>query len=135
MRAIDEDGKSKIYIAHSERAGYPLLMYKRVGEQWESTTINDSIPANHTLQVYDFDLDGDYDVLAGINKGRAVNLDKTEFPVYVFLNDGNNTEYTETVIEENGIYNGHAIDYDGDGDIFRYPDHEATDFYIFENTL
>ena len=137
MLDIDEDKKSEIFIAHSERAGYPLLMYKRSGDEWASTTIKDSIPANHTLQVYDFDNDGDYDVLAGINKGRAVNLDKTEFPVYVFLNEGNNLDYKEMIIQENGIYNGQAIDYDGDGDmdIFRYPDHEASDFFVLENSL
>ena len=137
MRDIDGDGVSEIYMAHSERAGYPLVMYKKSGDTWETTTIKDSIPANHTLQVYDFDLDGDFDVLAGINKGRAVNLDKTNFEVFLFLNVGDNRNYEETVIETNGIYNGQSIDYDGDGDIdiFRYPDHEATDFFVLENKL
>ena len=137
MRDLDNDGRVEIFMAHSERSGYPLEIYKKVGETWESTTIADSIPANHTLQVYDFDLDGDFDILAGINKGRAVNLDKTDFSVYVFLNEGNNVDFKKTTIEKNGIYNGQAIDYDSDGDmdIFRYPDHEATDFYVLENKL
>lgn len=137
MLDIDRDGTSEIYMAHSERAGYPLVLYKKSGDTWQSTVIKDSIPANHTLQVYDFDLDGDLDVLAGINKGRAVNLDKTNFDVSIFLNDGDYKNYEEMVIETNGIYNGQAIDYDGDGDmdIFRYPDHEATDFFLMKNTL
>lgn len=137
MRDIDGDGVSEIYMAHSERAGYPLVMYKKSGEAWDKTIIKDSIPANHTLQVYDFDLDGDFDVLAGINKGRAVNLNKTSFEVFLFLNEGDNKNYKEMVLETNGIYNGQAIDYDGDGDmdIFRYPDHEATDFFLLENKL
>lgn len=137
IRDIDGDGQSEIYMGHSERAGYPLAVYQRSGDSWSSTIIADSIPACHTLQVYDFDLDGDFDVLAGINKGRAVNLDKTNFDVSIFLNDGDNAAYTKMVIETHGIYNGQAIDYDGDGDmdIFRYPDHEATDFFILENQI
>ncbi|NHF61120.1 VCBS repeat-containing protein [Flavobacteriaceae bacterium TP-CH-4] len=134
---VDKDGRVEIYMAHSERAGYPLVAYKKMNNEWQSRTIKDSIPACHTLQVYDFDLDGDYDVLAGINYGRAINLNKTNFDVSIFLNEGNYSDYKEMVIEKNGIYNGQAIDYDGDGDIdiFRYPNHEATDFYILENTL
>lgn len=137
MRDIDDDGVSEIYMAHSERAGYPLVLYKKSGDAWESTIVKDSIPANHTLQVYDFDLDGDFDILAGINKGRAVNLDKTSFEVFLFLNEGDNKSYEEMVLETNGIYNGQAIDFDSDGDmdIFRYPDHEATDFFVLENKL
>lgn len=134
---VDGDGTAEIYMAHSERAGYPLVSYKKSGNTWSSTIIKDSIPANHTLQVYDFNLDGNLDVLAGINKGRAVNLDKTEFNVYLFLNQGDFKNYKEMTIETNGIYNGQAIDYDGDGDIdiFRYPDHEASDFFLMENKL
>ncbi len=134
---VDNDGLSEIYMAHSERAGYPLVFYKKYDSVWQPTVIKDSIPANHTLQVFDFDLDGDLDVVAGINKGRAVNLDKEDFSVYLFLNQGDYKSYTEKIIETQGIYNGQAIDYDGDGDfdIFRYPDHEASDFFLMENTL
>ena len=137
MRDIDNDGHAEIYMAHSERAGYPLVSYQKDGNDWNTVIIKDSIPANHTLQVFDFDLDGDYDVLAGINKGRAVNLNKTNFEVSLFLNAGDYRNYEEIVLERNGIYNGQAVDFDGDGDfdIFRYPDHEATDFYLLENKV
>lgn len=134
-RDVDGNGMNEIYMAHSERSGYPLVMYKRSDNAWEKTVIKDSIPANHTLQVFDFDLDGDFDVLAGINKGRAVNLNKTNFQVFLFLNQGDYKNYEEMIIESNGIYNGQAIDYDGDGDIdiFRYPDHESKEFFLMEN--
>ncbi|MEO1012912.1 MAG: VCBS repeat-containing protein [Bacteroidota bacterium] len=137
VRDVDKDGKSEIYMGHSERAGYPLVYYKKNGDSWEGHVIKDSIPACHTLQVYDFDLDGDFDVLAGINRGRAVNLGKTSFEVSLFLNQGDYTDYKEMVLETNGIYNGQAVDFDGDGDmdIFRYPDHESKDFFLLENTL
>ncbi len=137
MRDIDKDGRAEIYLAHSERAGYPLVAYKRMNGKWQHRIIKDSIAACHTLQVYDFDLDGFYDILAGINFARAVNLKQTNFDVSLFLNQGNYSDYKEMVIEEEGIYNGQVIDYDGDGDmdIFRYPNHEATDFFILENTI
>ena len=137
VRDLDGDDIVEIFMAHSERAGYPLVMYKNVGNQWQQNIISDSIAACHTLQVYDFDLDGDYDVLAGVNKGRAVNLNKTNFDVTLFINQGNNKNYRPMVLEKEGIYNGQVIDYDGDGDmdIFRYPNHEATDFYLMENRI
>ncbi|RKN76891.1 FG-GAP repeat domain-containing protein [Ulvibacterium marinum] len=137
IRDIDGDGQSEIYMGHSERAGYPLAVYQKLGDSWNNITIADSIPACHTLQVYDFDLDGDFDVMAGINKGRAVNLNKTNFDVSIFINEGDYANYEKMIIETNGIYNGQAVDYDGDGDmdIFRYPDHEATDFFVLENLI
>jgi hypothetical protein len=137
IRDVDGDGQAEIYMGHSERGGYPLVAYRKSGDSWDSVVIADSIPACHTLQVYDFDLDGDFDVMAGINKGRAVNLDKTNFDVSIFLNEGDYANYKQMVIETNGIYNGQAVDYDRDGDmdIFRYPDHEATDFFVLENLI
>ncbi|NAS12313.1 FG-GAP repeat domain-containing protein [Poritiphilus flavus] len=137
VRDTDRDGVAEIYMAHSERAGYPLVSYKKSGQNWQRTVIKDSIVACHTLQVYDFDLDGDFDVLAGVNGGRAVNLDKNSFPVSVFLNTGSPDQYEEMIITSEGIYNGQAIDYDGDGDmdLFRYPDHESADLFLLENKI
>ena len=39
------------------------------------------------------------------------------------------------VLSTEGIYNGQVADYDGDGDfdIFRYPHHEATEYFLLEN--
>jgi hypothetical protein len=132
---IDGDGKSEIFISHSERNGYPVAWYKRSDSGWVENIIADSLSSCHTLQVFDFDLDGDLDVLAGSNAHRAVNIGKTEFPVYIYLNDGTNQNWTPNQIEKGGIYNGRVADFDGDGDfdIFRLPGHEATDYYLLEN--
>lgn len=138
VRDIDNDNQAEVFIGHSERAGYPLAWYeKNTAGEWQAHIISDSIPACHTLQVYDFDLDGDFDVLAGINRNRAVNLDIDHFEITVFLNAGDNLSWTPQIIGEDGIYNGQVADYDGDGDfdIFRYPNHEATSYYLLENTL
>lgn len=137
MRDIDGDGRAEIFVSHSERAGYPVVYYQNTGSNWQERVIADSLPACHTLQVYDFDLDGDYDVLAGVNKDRAVNLEQTEFPVLIFLSEDNYTHWNPVVIGEDGIYNGQAFDYDGDGDtdILRYPGHMATELFLWENQV
>ncbi len=132
---LDGDGKSEIIISHSERNGYPVAWYKRTERGWIENVICDSLSSCHTLQVFDFDLDGDLDVLAGSNAHRAVSIGKTEFPVFIFLNDGTNQIWTPKQIEEGGIYNGRVADFEGDGDfdVFRLPGHEATNYYILEN--
>ena len=137
-RDLDKDGISEIFISHSERSGYPLSLYRKKGpQQWEEQVILDSIPACQTLQVFDLDLDGDYDLLAGVNLGRAVNLGYKSFQVLVLLSDNNYTSWEIMELGTEGIYNGQVADYDGDGDldIFRYPHHEATDFFLLENKI
>ncbi len=137
LKDINKDGKAEVFISHSERAGYPLKMYYKEDSSWKSSVISDSIPACHTLQVYDFDRDGDDDVLAGVNRARAVNLNKDQFEITIFLSENNYKTWKPLVIGSEGVYNGQVADYDNDGDfdIFRYPDHEATDFYILENNI
>jgi len=138
VRDIDGDGKSEIFIAHSERAGYPLSMYSRSDDgTWKEQVILDSIPACHTLQVFDFDLDGDFDILAGVNAGRAVNLGFDTYEVMVLLSKENFGSIEQKLLTTEGIYNGQAADYDGDGDvdIFRYPNHQATEYFLLENKI
>jgi len=135
---IDDDGANEVFMTHSENAGYPLAYYTRQSNgSWAPTIILDSIPAAHTLMVYDMDLDGDKDIVTGTNKGRAVNLERglTEFPVHVLLNSGDHKNFEMTTHETGGIYNGRVTDYDGDGDmdILRYPDHESRQLFIMVN--
>jgi hypothetical protein len=133
---MDGDGSPEIFITHSERGGYPLAMYDRQADgSYNETIIVDTIPAAHTLQIIDMDLDGDLDIVTGINKGRAVNIDVPDnHHVLVVLNNGDGS-WTEQVIEEGGIYNGRVADFEGDGDydIFRLPEHQATNLYLLEN--
>ena len=105
--------------------------------RWKEHVISDSIPACHTLQVFDFDLDGDFDVLAGVNKSRAEGLDYETFPITIFLSNDSHTKWEPMVISEEGIYNGQAVDYDNDGDIdiFRYQTHDAFTYQLLENTI
>ncbi|RED92025.1 FG-GAP repeat domain-containing protein [Marinoscillum furvescens] len=132
---LDGDGQDEVFISHSERAGYPVTWNKRIAENtWEEHVILDSLPACHTLQVYDFDGNGRYDLLAGINKGRAVNLGVDHFEL-MLLRSEDYEDWQSQIITDEGIYNGQAIDFDGDGDMdfFRYPDHESNEMYLFVN--
>ncbi|BFP41485.1 hypothetical protein FGF1_23300 [Flavobacteriaceae bacterium GF1] len=137
LRDLDGDTKSEVFVSHSERAGFPLSYYKNSNGLWKEIIIADSIPACHTLQVFDFDLDGDFDVLAGVNKSRAQGLGYDTFPITIFLSNENHSQWETLVISEEGIYNGQVVDYDNDGDmdIFRYQTHDAVTYQLFENTL
>ena len=137
LRDLDNDGESEVFISHSERSGFPVSYYKKVDHSWEEYVISDSIPACHTLQVFDYDLDGDFDVLAGVNKSRAQGLKYETFPITIFLSDENHTKWEPLVISEEGIYNGQAVDYDNDGDmdIFRYQTHDAVTYQLLKNTI
>lgn len=138
LRDIDADGMDEVFISHSERAGYPLSMYKNDGEgNWTETVIADSIPACHTMQVADFDLDGEYDVFTGVNMGRAVGIGFDEFEVIIYLGKNGGESWTKKVIDKDGVYNGQVADYDDDGDIdiFRLVQHGATELRLFENLV
>lgn len=134
---LNGDGKSEVFISHSERNGYPVSWYQRTENGWVENVVTDSLSSCHTLQVFDFDMDGDLDVLAGSNAHRAVNIGQTEFPVIIFLNDGSNLHWTTLKIEDGGIYNGRVADFEGDGDfdIFRLPGHEAKEYFLLENKI
>ena len=134
---LDKDGRMEVFISHSERNGYPLSWYSLEEGRWTEHVVADSISSCHTLQVADFDLDGDLDVLAGVNAHRAVNLGKTTFPVIIYLNDGSNKNWEVLELENGGIYNGRIADFEGDGDmdIFRLPGHEAKEYFLLKNNI
>jgi len=132
---INGDGKAEVFITHSERKEYPLAWYELVKNVWKENIIKERFTAAHTIQVFDADNDGDMDVLSGMNRSRAQGLGETETPVILFLNNGDNLSWTEQLLTNDGIYNGQAADYDGDGDkdIFRLPTHDATEFEVWIN--
>lgn len=138
VQDIDKDTNAEIFVSHSERSGYPLAWYQREGYgEWKENIITDSIPACHTLQVYDFDNDGYYDVLAGVNKARAKDLDKEKFDVIIFRGQDKYQSWNPMIIDNEGIYNGQVSDYDRDGDmdIFCHPAHNAQKMFMLENKL
>jgi hypothetical protein len=137
-RDITGDGRAEVFLSHSERAGYPASWYRaddpRTGP-WVEHVLTDKLLAVHTLQVWDFNGDGHYDVLAGVNAGRARALGAREFPVVLFLNSGDNRRWQEHVLSTEGIYNGQVADLAGNGapDIFRMASHDANRFEVLVN--
>jgi hypothetical protein len=137
-RDITGDGRAEVFVSHSERAGYPVSWYRaddpRKGS-WVEHVITDKLIAVHTLQVFDFNGNGRFDVLTGANAGRARALGAKDFPVIVFLNQGDNRQWKEFVLTTEGIYNGQVADLTGNGapDIFRLSSHDATRFEVLVN--
>ena len=137
-RDVTGDGRVEVFISHSERKGYPVSWYHSRDPQkgqWTEHKIAKEMPAAHTLQVFDVDLDGDYDVLAGVNKSRAKGLGVAKWSVFVYINQSNNQLWQRYRITEDGIYNGQVGDLEGDGDydIFRLPTHDAKTFEVLVN--
>jgi hypothetical protein len=137
-RDITGDGRVEIFLSHSERKGYPVSWYHSAAPRkgpWNEHVIAKDMPACHTLQVFDMDSDGDYDVMAGLNRSRARGLGMKTFPVIIFLNQGNNRNWKRFLVTDQGIYNGQVGDLEGDGDndIFRLPTHDATTFEVLVN--
>lgn len=137
---IDNDGRAEVFITHSERAGYPLAWYDADDPKdgpWTEHVLIEDWPAAQSMQIADMDLDGDLDVISGVNQGRAKNLEKTTFPVTVFLNEGGGQSWTRYEITDQGIYNAEVADVDGDGDqdLFRLASHDAETLELLLNLV
>jgi hypothetical protein len=139
-RDITGDGRVEVFISHSERAGYPVSWYSCSDPKrgkWTEHIIAEDLVAVHTLQVFDFDLDGDFDVLTGVNKNRAKGLDVETWPAVIYLNQGEGNEWRSHRLTDEGIYNGQAQDVDGDGDcdIIRLPTHDGQRLELLINQI
>jgi len=137
---VDGDGRVEIFISHSERAGYPLAWYDSVDPRagvWNEHIIHPQWPAAQTIQLADFDKDGDVDVLSGVNAERAADLGIAPAPVVLFLNQGEAQSWEALQISEEGIYNGEATDIEGDGDIdiLRIGSHSGKKLHVLLNQL
>ena len=136
---LDKDGRSEVFISHSERAGYPVAYYKLIdaGENlWEKYVVLNELPAAHTLQVGDMNNDGYLDVVTGVNRNRAVNIDVSAWPLIIMFAHESG-QWIKNVVDMNSIYNGHIGDFEGDGDldIFRLTSHNASKYELLINQL
>jgi hypothetical protein len=135
---LDGNDRPEVLIAHSERTGYPLARYRLVDattNSWDKEIVLDSLVAAHSLQVADFDLDGALDILTGVNRSRAEDLDVHDHPVYVVRNGASGWDTLR--VHSGGIYNAQVEDYEGDGDfdLFRYPTHNDTVLQVLVNQV
>ena len=103
---VDGDGATDIVLAPAEDVTGPVMWV--AGPEWTAqTTIDpDDLDGNHTLEVADFDGDGQLDVMAAemhIGGGR----------VLVYTNDDG--AWTRHVVSTDGSHNARIVDLDGDG--------------------
>ena len=145
VACVDTDGNGvdEVFMTHSEKTGYPLAKYQREGEVWKKEILLDSMTAGHSLQVMDFDLDGQFEVATGVNRNRAIDIQKeletttmaNEFPVYIFKNSPSG--WTGTIINTDGVYNLLAGDLEGDGDVdlVRLTSHDEKDMWLMINNI
>jgi len=117
---IDSDGWTDIFISNAENTGYAICWYKNPGKDfdrnWEEHVIGYQNFA-HTLYIADMDNDGDKDVVTGeLIIWNSPNPEGYH-PVVVYINKGNNLEWTRQVIGEKGCYGGKVGDIDNDGDL------------------
>ncbi len=142
-RDVDADGMSEVFISHSEKAGYPVMKYDWQNNKWMEEVVLGSLSAAHSLIVTDLDLDGAFEVLTGVNKNRAIDIEKevgktevpTDFPVLILKKS--NSGWSQQKISSEGVYNLLAGELEGDGDIdlVRWTSHSESDMWLLRNEL
>lgn len=137
---IDGNGRADVFISHSEKSGYPIMRYEFDGESWSSEVLVENISAAHSLRVEDMDLDGDFEVLTGVNRNRAIDISKengTETPTVfpVLLLDKTGGVWEADTLHTEGVYNLLSGDFDGDGDIdlLRLTSHDRQEMDLMVN--
>lgn len=140
VKDVDRDGKAEVFITHSEKGGYPLCRYDWGGESWQKSIILNEIPAAHNLAIEDIDQDGQFEIITGVNRSRAIDIAKendvevpTTFPVMI-LTQASSTWQIDT-INMDGSYNLLVGDWEGDGDvdIFRMTSHDTKELWLMKN--
>jgi len=113
---LDRDGTLDVVFSASERteAGWPIAWYSAVDPKagpgaWTRRIIGRQ-PNAHTLQIADFDGDGDADVLT------CRLRDSDELPLDVYYNAGAARRWLKKRHHEGGCYSGKVADIDDDGD-------------------
>jgi len=117
---INKDNKQDVLISQAEKPGYPVSWYSASDPKgsWTEHKIVERVDYCHTLQVADFDLDGDLDVLAGEMYNRGGTLPEPPQPVIIYKNGGGLLpSWTAQEIFSAGTYSAAVGDIGNDGDI------------------
>lgn len=105
---INQDGLKDIVLSHSEGDG-GISWFEN--PDWNEHKIEPGIlNGAHSLEVADFDMDGDPDVLTGEMHTSPENR------VLVYENTGEGKSWLKTVLSRSGTHNARKGDIDGDGD-------------------
>ncbi len=121
------DGLDDVLISHSEKPGFPIMLYTaptgeaaRTGE-WDAREVEAEFDFCQTLDAGDIDNDGDMDILAAKferDHGSEQFRNYPPFPVVIYFNvNGNGLAWERTTLSERGMYAGMMGDVESDGDV------------------
>ena len=90
----------------------PLIMYELQQDQWKDKILVDAVQDGHSVDIIDFDNDGNLDIfVAEMQLG-----DFTDAKIRILLGDGAGN-FTTTVVDSGfGLHESRIADLDGDGD-------------------
>ncbi len=122
---LNHDGLEDVVITNSEELSNSsgevkpegIIVYLASslgGNTWTEIILQSESRKLHTLDAADVDLDGDIDLLSGISR---VGLGNEPAEVFVYMNEGEGTQWTKSSIDAVNIYSGIFLDYDNDGDV------------------
>jgi len=117
---MNEDGCLDVVIAQSENAGFPVSWYEAPPDpkngNWKEHVIG-QIDYCHSLNVVDFDNDGDLDVMAGELEHSIDPNPEGPHPVLIFINQGHALQWKTQQLTSKGNYSAAIGDIGNDGDI------------------
>lgn len=117
VQDMDLDGLLDIIIVNSENRGYPVSWYKAPVDvktgSWKEHVIG-YMDKSHSLNVADFDNDGDLDVMAGEMPNKP---EEAPFPIVIFINEGDSRHWFEQKLADWGNYSASSGDIDNDSDM------------------
>jgi hypothetical protein len=106
-----EGGRPEVVMVSGNGEG-PLVMYNFDNGFWNPTVLIKFTRRAHSLQVIDFDKDGDLDIFLSEMKTKDINDPK----IYILLNIGSGNFERMEVASSYGTHNSGLGDFDGDGD-------------------
>jgi hypothetical protein len=106
-----QGGRPEIVMVAGDGDG-PLVMYNFDNGSWNPTILLKFTRRAHSLQLIDFDKDGDLDIFVSEMKTKDVNDPK----ILILLNNGSSNFEKIEVAAGYGTHNSGVGDFDGDGD-------------------
>ena len=106
-------GRPEVVLVVGDGLG-PLVMYEWQEGNWISTVLIKEVDNGHTLDIVDFNGDGNLDIFNAEMRFGEGNPDSE---VRVFLGDGQGNFSKHVVARGFGVHEGRIVDLDGDGDL------------------